>query len=585
MATWVIGNEKITSNNFDNALKEYNRKTGSNLPTRRTPRPTQLDAQRNAVNTNQNFVGNNNQGNNNARTFASDAGTDQELSNMMDAMPASQFNQYTLSQLENLIRINPPLANNARVRGKINQLRQETQQGQGTDANVAGAGPTQAQQQADMINNMPASQFNQYTLPQLQNLMNTVPGLANNPRIMAAISDMSGPRKPSNDAENNQVRMYGEYDDAQTIGAKTLGAELGVDQAAVRGVIRTLLNRAYQSNQVTTAEILSGDVWSTSGMRNLAAQLAPQSTGNNRIVFEYLANGNFRGSNAVSQPGSSAYNAAEKARQDANSSVNVATARSNEGFFDPQSGASGAAGASGASGASGAAGANGAAGAAGANGAAGDDPFYTGSGDQDYNWESGGQEIDMATWDWEDNSAFGRERGEFPGAFSGFLETVMPAGVSSPYARRQARRARDPLLQSFMLGTGLGHIQAPDDFTNLANLSLPQWLSSLENPFSLQNVGGQGKGFLDLVREAGNVLGSPSMLAGIPQGIGSGFMNWLGDNPDQQQEIAIQAGLQGVPTWMRGHAAQGLQDLSNKWLVNNPQGNLLTSFVNQGMRF
>ena len=62
-------------------------------------------------------------------------------------------------------------------------------------------------------------------------------------------------------------------------------------------------------------------------------------------------------------------------------------------------------------------------------------------------------------------------------------------------------------------------------------------------------------------------------------------MNWLGDNPDQQQEIAIQAGLQGVPTWMRGHAAQGLQDLSNKWLVNNPQGNLLTSFVNQGMRF
>ena len=128
-------------------------------------------------------------------------------------------------------------------------------------------------------------------------------------------------------------------------------------------------------------------------------------------------------------------------------------------------------------------------------------------------------------------------------------------------------------------------VAGPEDFTDLANVSLPQWLSSLQNPFSLQNVGGQGKGFLDLVREAGNVLGNPSMLAGIPQGIGSGFMNWLGDNPDQQQDIAIQAGLQGVPTWMRGYAAQGLQDLSNKWLVNNPQGNLLTSFVNQGMRF
>ena len=108
---------------------------------------------------------------------------------------------------------------------------------------------------------------------------------------------------------------------------------------------------------------------------------------------------------------------------------------------------------------------------------------------------------------------------------------------------------------------------------------------SLEDPFNLQNIGGMPGGYLDLVKEAGKVLGDPSRISSLPQGIGSGFMNWLADNPREQQNIAVQAGMQGVPTWMRGYAAQGLEDLSNQWLVQNPQGNLLTNFVNQGMRF
>lgn len=548
---WSIGNEEITATSFDDAIKKYNAKTGAKLPSTGTRPP--------------------------------------EARGRGGAPRLTARQRERLEEQESIIQSNlmgrpTPVG----AFGAPSPFSQTVQQRIQDDDAIGALTPSMSMRFAPAptsaqttLNNMSDSELGRMSYQQLLTLKNNNPELAGDQRLNRYL-DMKDPsnRTPQTDAERNQINMYLEYDNKPIIGAKTLHSELGVDPGAVRNIIRTVVDIARRSGLVSGKDLQNGLAWNDPDIQDIARNVArAHGAGSaNRIVAMYLANGNYRNSMAVNSKGSPAAN---KARTDAGSDVTVATARSNEGFFDPQSVATGAAGANGAAGAAGAAGAYGVAGADVEFGKIEDQPSDVA--DDPLGGLEGGR--DMATWGRADTSAFGRERGEFPGAFSGFLETVMPAGVSSPYARRQARRARDPLLQSFMLGTGLGHIEGPEDFTDLANLSLPQWLSSLQNPFSLQNVGGQGKGFLDLVREAGNVLGNPSMLAGIPQGIGSGFMNWLGDNPDQQQDIAIQAGLQGVPTWMRGYAAQGLQDLSNKWLVNNPQGNLLTSFVNQGMRF
>tara|TARA_R100000687_G_scaffold68200_1_gene57353 strand:- start:33 stop:530 length:498 start_codon:yes stop_codon:yes gene_type:complete len=153
-----IGNiTGIQASNFEDALREYNRRTGSNLPTSRAPAQVRgrtgstifqgediggygsegavLDPQPRYVPPVSQFAGNQqgpmganvqDVGSNQANTFAGAAAQAQGINSMITNMPAGQFNQYTLSQLQNLIDTSPELANNPRIRARMGELSQPT---------------------------------------------------------------------------------------------------------------------------------------------------------------------------------------------------------------------------------------------------------------------------------------------------------------------------------------------------------------------------------------------------------------------------------------------------------------------------
>ena len=562
---WSIGNEDIKANSFDEAIKEYNKRTGAKLPSTGT-RPQAAGGQ------------------------AQGRGGAPRLT----ARQRERLEEQESIIQSNLMGRPTPVG----AFGAPSPFSQAVQQRIQDDDAIGASTPQMSMRFAPAptsaqttLNNMSDSELGRMSYQQLLTLRNNNPELVGDQRLNRYL-DLKNPsnRTPQTDAERNQLNMYLEYDNKPIIGAKTLHTELGVPAGAVRTIIRTVTDIAKRSGLVSPKDLQNGLAWNDPDIQDIARDVARAhgAGSENRIVAMYLANGNYRNSMAVNSKGSAEAN---KARTDAGSSITVAQGNEVSGAFQPsvtidttETGGDG-------------------------TGYGGDpdrtiyDPDTRGTGMDTTGSDDGtqggfpGEEVygegaSMVTpnnlgrtWGSPDTSAFGRERSEFPGAFSGFLQNVMPAGISSPYARRQAQRAQTPLTQSFMLGTGLGRISGSQNVDDLASLSLPQWLGSLEDPFNLQNIGGMPGGYLDLVKEAGKVLGDPSRISSLPQGIGSGFMNWLADNPREQQNIAVQAGMQGVPTWMRGYAAQGLEDLSNQWLVQNPQGNLLTNFVNQGMRF